>query len=208
MATPTNIQSIKVEGAKEVVKFLDQLPESTYDDARSVFLKRVAKAHAQVQVNLRTVMRVRSGTLARATRFEITGKTLKTLEGSLYVSQAGSGSTELIYARTQEYGSPQGGIKAKKAYKRLPGGPYLNIPTKNNKTAAGVTRLSAKQVFQRGGYIKYFIGGTWGVILPGTGVMFTLHKKVEVPARMGMRASMEEQIPQVLEDLKNLIGEE
>jgi len=109
----------------------------------------------------------------------------------------------LVYTLTQEYGAT---IKAKKAYRNVPGGPYLNIPTKANKTAAGVTRLTARMVFDRGGYIQRTASKKWGVFLKNQ-MMFALVKQVDIPPRLGMREAAADEVPTILYKLQQMIGE-
>jgi len=107
----------------------------------------------------------------------------------------------VVYAPIHEYG---GVIKAARAYRKVPGGPYLNIPASANKTKAGVMRYTAKDVFQMGGYIRR-IGRRWGVML-GKQLMFTLHKEVTIPARLGFRDAVDAEIPTLLSELNRLSG--
>jgi hypothetical protein len=88
----------------------------------------------------------------------------------------------------------------------VPGGPYLNIPTSANKTASGVTRLQAREVFNRGGYITQTKGGVWGVFLLGQ-MMFSLKKQVKIPARLGMIDAAEDEVPTLLNKLRNVLCE-
>lgn len=199
---PLKTTNITVEGADEVSKFLRRMPQRTYEDARKVFAKRAAMAHETVQENARTKLKRRTGHLARSIKFQVTGQSLETLEGHVYSGRV-PGAEELPYVLTHEFGAR---ISAKKAYKRLPGGPYLNIPLDDNKTPAGVTRMSAKTVFQQGGYIIRGRGAKFYVVHPSKGLMFALVKRVTVPPRLGMREAVEEQVPGLLKDLRQVIG--
>ena len=136
----------------------------------------------------------------RSLRTSVTGTTLKTLRASFY-SAANVAGTEVKYAPMQEIG---GIIRAKNAYKNMPGGPFLNIPGKANLTAAGVMRKSAKQVFDEGGHI---IGRTVHN-KDYTELMFYLVKEVTIPARLGMVDAGTDQIPTILSGLRDLIGED
>lgn len=196
----TGPSTVAAQGASEVSRFIDGLPDQLYDEARKIFATRAAKAHAEVQENARTKLKRRTGHLSRSIKFQVTGSDLKTLEASVYASKA-VGGEEVVYAKTHEFGAE---IKAKRAYKRVPGGPYLNIPTANNKTPAGVTRMPPKEVFNQGGFLLRFASGRWGVVHPGKGLMYILVKKVSIPARLGMRAAVDEQVPRLIEDLRRL----
>ena len=107
-----------------------------------------------------------------------------------------------MYAPTHEFGAT---IKAKNAYKGVPGGPYLNIPTRNNKTPAGVTMLQAREVFNQGGYIAKFKSGRYGVMMDGQ-LMFSLHKEVEIPKRLKMIETAEGEIPTMLSRIAAAVG--
>ena len=134
-------------------------------------------------------------------RTSVTGTKLSSLRASIY-SAANVGGIPVAYAPIHEYG---GTIKAIDKYTGVPGGPYLNIPTGSNKTAAGVMKMSAKMVFDDGGYIQKSKAGNWGVFL-GSQMMFVLKKQVKIPARLGMADAAESQIPTILSSLQELIG--
>jgi hypothetical protein len=192
---------------EEVERYLSDFPEETFEQARAIFLEKIAKAHTRVQANLRLRMKVRTGNLSRATRFSVTGTNLRTLDAHLYVAHQQSGE-EMVYAKTHEYGSPPGGIVAKNAYKNVPGGPYLNIPAKPNLTPAGVMRKGPRTVFEEGGFIVQAASGRWVVMDREGTLMFSLVKKVHIPPRMGMRKAMDDQTPHLLKDLQEIIGTE
>ena len=205
--------TITVTGDNEVRKFLDNLPSFLYDGARKGLEATLLRAQSGVVANFNTSgsplsankLTSRSGRLAKSIRTEITGNDLKTLSGQLF--------TRTIYAPIQEEG---GTITAKNAYGKVPGGPYLNIPTKQNKTSAGVQRMSAREVFANGGFIFKSKAGNWIVALPGIQLnefgtidnvpvpMFILKKSVTIRPRLGMVKSAVDQIPYYLNLLDNL----
>lgn len=189
--------NVDVVGLEEVKGWLSKFPEETYQTARDAIHSAMFRAKAKTQQNAKTILKVRSGALRRSIRFSTSGKTLSTIRGSFYAAHKEKGAT-VAYAPIHEYG---GTIKAKNAYKKVPGGPYLNIPAKANKTPAGVMRSSARQVFQNGGFIR---GRT--IVLKGK-VMFYLVKQVKIRARLGMNKAAEDEIPTLLGELQNLIGE-
>lgn len=191
------IIKIDVVGLEKVQEYLTDFPEETYQDARDAINDAMFRAKATTQQNARSILKVRSGALRRSIQFTTKGKTLSTLQGSFYAAHK-SGAATVAYAPIHEYG---GTIKAKNAYKKVRGGPYLNIPAKANKTPAGVIRNSARQVFQNGGFIR---GRT--IVLKGK-VMFYLVKQVRIRPRLGMNKAAEAEIPTLLGDLQNLIGE-
>lgn len=189
--------NIDVVGLEEVQGYLKKFPDETYQNARDAIHNAMFKAKATTQQNTRTRLKVRSGALRRSIRFATSGKTLSTIRGSFYAAHKEKGAT-VAYAPIHEYG---GTVKAKNAYKKVPGGPYLNIPAKANKTPAGVMRSSARQVFQNGGFIR---GRT--VILNGK-VMFYLVKQVKIRPRLGMNKAADAEIPTLLGELQDMIGE-
>ena len=193
-------KSVEIEGKEELSRFVNELPITLFTDVKTIFQKRAAKAHSTVQDNARTKLKRRTGQLARSIKYSVTGETLKTLEASVYASKT-VGSEEIVYAKTHEFGAT---ITAKKAYKRVPGGPYLNIPTDANQTPAGVMRMGPREVFNQGGFMKRLPSGRWGVIHPDKGLMFILVKRVTIPARLGMRDAVEAEIPWLLDDLRQL----
>ena len=110
--------------------------------------------------------------------------------------------SNVIYAPLQEFG---GTVKAKNKYLNVPGGPYLNIPLSPNKTAAGVMRFSAKDVFlSQGGFIFKSSKGNWIVRNKEGQNMFVLKKQVTVPARLGMNKAAENEIPTLLGKLNDI----
>ncbi|KKN41610.1 hypothetical protein LCGC14_0721430 [marine sediment metagenome] len=196
----------KVEAVNlaEVQQYLDDLPEDTFDDAKLVFQTAVLEAHKTVSKNLKSKLNSRTGTLARSIRTEVKGTTLRTLRAALFGARD-VGGKELVYTLVQEFGTgglPGGVIRAKNAYKGVPGGPYLNIPVGVNLTPAGVQRLSAREVFsQQGAHIR------GRAVFVGDKMMFALVKQVKIKPRLGMRDAVDAEIPTVLSSLQDLIGE-
>ncbi|GAG12006.1 unnamed protein product, partial [marine sediment metagenome] len=194
---------IEVQNLAEVRQYLDELPENFFDDTKKVFKKAVLDADRQVKINLVTKMSVRTGALRRSIRTSVAGTQLNSLRASIY-SAADVGGTPVVYAPVHEYGAT---ISAINKYLRVPGGPYLNIPTEANKTPAGVMRKSSRMIFNEGGYIQKTRRGAWGVFL-GSKMMFVLKKKVEIPARLGMVDAAEDQVPTILSSLAALLLKE
>jgi len=190
--------SVKTINLKDVAEYLKNMPEDTFTQAKTVMSKGVAAINKQVKDNATNILNVRSGRLRRSLQFEVSGTNLKNIQASVYSASVVGGSP-VAYAPIHEYG---GTIKAKNKYKGVPGGPYLNIPTDANKTPAGVTRLNARQVFQAGGYI-----GGRVVFNNADEPMFYLVKSVTIPARLGMEAAAEDEIPTILSGLASVIGE-
>jgi len=180
-----------VSGISSVIRVLTETPETTYRRSRVAFNRAVVKAHREVGRNFRGALKSRTGQLRRSISFEVTGDSLATLSGNI--------SSNSIYAPIHEYG---GTIKAKDKYTGLDGKPYLNIPLDANKTAAGVMRLSAYQVFEGGGFIIKSKRGKW-LVMSGEGVpMFVLIEQVHITARLGMRDAMANATDELIKELR------
>lgn len=190
--------NVELSGHREAMDYLRRLPGNMYEGARKAMADATTKADAQVKKNLRTKLSVRSGALRRSIRVSVAGASLADLRASIY-SASLAGGQEIVYAPVHEFGAT---IKAKNAYKGVPGGPYLNIPAKANKTASGVTRMQAREVFAKGGHLVRF-GRKWAVYLDGRR-MFSLVKSVKIPARLGMGDAAEAQVPTLLSKLAQL----
>lgn len=108
----------------------------------------------------RTRLRVRTGFLIKAIRARVESDT-DAVYGLLGI--ATTSDRVLVYAAVQELGS-NGPIRAKNAYRNVPGGPYLNIPLDAALTPAGVTRFSAREaesVYPGGTVIAKSKKGNW-----------------------------------------------
>ena len=184
---------VSIRGAEEVQAYLKSLPEEVFVHAKGDFQK--SSRNLQQTMTQRVTsgpLRRRSGALARSFKSAVSGTDLRTLSASVF-----TGST---YAPIHEYG---GTIKAKRAYKGVPGGPYLNIPTQSNKTSAGRLRLSARDVFNEGGFLVKSKGpkAKYALILNGK-AMFVLVKQVVIKAKLGMRKEGEDEARTLLSNLK------
>lgn len=177
----------------EVNAFLRTLPEEIFSLAKAYFQEAAMSADAKIKENATSKLKVRTGNLRKSIRFEVSGTTLATIKASIYAAGA-IGANTIVYAPIHEYG---GTIKAKNAYKGVPGGPYLNIPADENKTPAGVTRKQAREVFNMGGYRV-------GKVVYLNGVaMFYLVKQVTIKPRLGMVKAVEDEIPTLLDKLRS-----
>lgn len=184
-------ETVTVVGLDEVVKLLNDLPAQSFDVAKKAISKAVLNTHAQVS-SYSGGLNNRSGLLRRSLKTDVKGATLKDLSGDVY--------TDVKYAPIHEKG---GTVKAIDKYLRVPGGPYLNIPLAANKTAAGVMRMNARQVFNGGGYIVKSRMGNY-LVMSGSGQpMFVLKKQVTIPARLGMEKAAEDEIPTLLSTLSS-----
>jgi len=193
----------EIKNLREIDEYLDTLPEETLGDVKRVFGKYILKAHAIVQRNTKWRLTKRTGALSRSIQTQVSGTSLKDVNASIF-SKFKVGGAEVIYAPIHEYG---GTINAINKYVRVPGGPYLNIPTASNKTPAGVMILSAREVFMATGYVRRTSTGKYGVFIMNT-MMFVLVKRVHIPPRLGMRTAVDRQISPMLRELVDTIGEE
>ena len=186
-------ENISVINLTEVVDFLNGLTESTFEIAKTEIATALFNADNSIKND--TELMTRTGNLFQSIQTRVEGNGFSSLQASIY--------TTSVYAPTHEYGAT---IRAIDKYMGVPGGPYLNIPTSSNKTAAGVTRKTATQVFSVGGHVVKFKSGKYGVMLNGQ-VMYTLHKSVEIPARLGMFDKTEAEVPTLLSNIASQIGE-
>lgn len=172
-------------------------PERAFPVIKSAFSKSVFKIHAEVLANTRTNLKRRTGALGKSLKAIVVGNNLETLEGIVY--------SDIVYAPIHEYG---GVITAKNAYRGVPGGPYLNIPLPPNQTGAGVTRKSAKQVFDDGGFIYQSKRGNWLVAQNKNGTlqnMFVLKKQVTIEPRLGIRKAIDDETPHMMEGMQQAV---
>lgn len=200
MVAQFRIESMSLADVRDYI--LD-IPEKSFDDAKMVFKKAVIAADSEIKGRFGSEIQSRTGSLRRSLGTFVDGNQLSNLQASIYAAAYAAG-VPLVYTMAQEFG---GTIKAIDKYKKVPGGPYLNIPVFSNLTAAGVMRMGAREVFKAGGYIAKFGGRKWGVFLKGK-MMFVLRKEVTLKPRLGMIDAAEKQIPTILSSLQNLIGEE
>lgn len=185
-----SVFQVEVQGAAEVQTLLKGIPERLYKGAQKAFGKAVFAAHDEVLNNLAgNPLKSRTGALARSMTPEVSGSPLSGLSGRIY--------SGMIYAPIQEKG---GTVVAKNKYMGVPGGPYLNIPTQSNKTAAGVQRMTPQMVFAAGGFVFKRKNGGYGVMLGDT-MMFSLVKSVTIKGGLGMVKAADNQIPTLLSDL-------
>lgn len=184
-------ESVTVVGLDEVSNLLKELPGHSFEVTKTAISKAALNTHATVS-SYSGGLHNRSGLLRRSLKTDVKGTTLNDLSGDVY--------TDVKYAPIHEKG---GTVKAIDKYLRVPGGPYLNIPLAANKTAAGVMRMNARQVFNGGGYIVRSRIGNY-LVMSGTGQpMFVLKKQVTIPARLGMEKAADDEIPTLLSTLSS-----
>ena len=191
--------NIGLQGVDDVKNLLKRLPDQLFDKSKKAVSDSVFRVHQKVSDRVRDgvddTLHSRTGALKRSLKPSVTGTTLDKLDGRI--------STTSIYAPTHEFGAT---IKAKDKYLRVPGGPYLNIPLPPNKTAAGVTRKTARQVFLGGGYLVK--GPRRYVVMDASHKpMFVLVKQVTIKPRLKMIQTAEEEVPTLLSNLSALMNE-
>lgn len=195
--------TVETEGFDEIETVLNLIPESKKKQAKKEFSKSSLAVQKAVSNRVRngTPLFSRTGQLRRSLRpvsygETTSGTTLNTV--SAFVSAGGPAAK---YAPVHEFGAT---IKAKKAYSRVPGGPYLNIPLPANKTPSGVTRFSARQVFTSGGFLIKTNSGNW-IVFSGNGrPMFILRKQVTIPPRLGLRDESNKEARNLIDRLRRL----
>jgi hypothetical protein len=192
---------VTVVGVDRVQDFLRGVPIHLTEQARDAIRESVFRVHQGITNRIRNgPLYSRTGRLRRSFKTEVSKAPFL---GDIY----GRVSTDVKYAPVHEEGAT---IRAKNAYTTLPGGPYLNIPSSLNKTPAGVTRNSAREVFSRGGHIRPLRSAPradYAVFL-GDQPMFWLVKQVTIPARLQARKTAEDEVPTLLANLRALINED
>lgn len=192
--------SVDVEDVDGLGELLAGMPKIHFESAKEVIRQSAFTIQREVTDRIRFgPLNSRTGQLARSIRTEVHGTTMRTLGGSVY--------TDKIYAPIHEQG---GTIRAKRAYSGVPGGPYLNIPSDANKTDAGVQRMSSTGVFNAGGYLIPLANSPsarYALMLDNV-PMFWLVKSVDIPARLGLQESTDDEIPTLLSNLSDLLQEE
>ncbi len=193
--------SVSARGIGEIEDWLKNMPDETFQQAKRVFARAMFNAQSDVNDNIND----RTGNLARSIQTEVIGTDIDSLRVSLYSAASVDGAA-VIYGPIHEFGGTIRPVNNRYAW--VPGGPYLNIPEDANLNPSQTMRMSATQVFASGeASVDIKPGGGWGVYM-GAALMFSLIKKAEIPATLGMRKAVEDQIPTVLSELQNLIGEE
>jgi len=193
MAKPT----VEIQGLDEVKRLLAEMPEALFLETK----KTLAETTLTIQRNVilgfngdaSISLQTRTGNLQRSIKTENRGKDLSTLRSSVF--------TNSIYAPIHEEG---GTIKEKNAFKALPGGPYLAIPSDMNKTAAGVTRFSPTDAFNLGADLRQIRNprkAQFMIVEENVGPLFWLVPEVIIKARLGMQDETDKQIPILINEL-------
>lgn len=194
--------SVRVED-NGLAEYMKDLPDDVYIAARRVFANSVLAADAEIKDNATHKIEVRTGALRRSIQSEVNGFSLSTLKASVFSGPSGR-TKPIAYAPIHEEG---GTVKAKNAYTRVPGGPYLNVPVADNLTPAGVMRMTPGMVFKQGGHLTKSKKGRWLVFLDDR-LMFVLIKSVTIKPQLGMRKAADKQVGIILSELQALIGED
>ncbi len=184
---------VDIRGEDSVSDMLKKMPEEMFKNVRKDFRRAVFNVQKNVIVPMamgENGLQSRTTNLARSVRTSVRGATIDDLTSEVY--------TDSPYALIHEVG---GVINAKKAYRKMRGGPFLNIPTDANKTASGVTRMSPREVFAGGGKIRWSASGQKFLMFEGT-PMFTFAKSVTIPARLGMAKAGNDEVPTLISNLK------
>lgn len=202
--TSTTRFSVSAPLTSAIAEEMRGVPVSLFLETKRVFANATRSAQREVVSGIRSgPLYRRTGALARSIQTEVIGSDIGTLSASLFSANPG-GEKAVVYAPIHELG---GTVKAKNKYMGVPGGPYLNIPLPANKTAAGVTRRSARTVFASGGTLAR-AGTRWFVIGKPTTKskrivpMFILVKQVVIPARLGMLSTATSYLPDILAGIR------
>lgn len=138
----------------------------------------------------------RTGELSRSFNTRVYGRDkIESVGGRVF--------TNSPYAPIHEYG---GTIRAKRAYASLPGGPFLNIPSDQNKTPAGVMRLSPREAFNAGAFIVPINSARAKfMVLLNNKPLFWLVKSVTIKPKLEFVSTAEAEVPTLLSTItKNL----
>ncbi len=183
-----------MEGLDAAMKTIADAPPKIFKNIKRLFQISAFEIQSEIIDNATNKLHRRTGNLANSIHVIVVGDQLSELNLYAY--------SNVIYARTHE-GHDDGSsyvIRAKNAYKNVPGGPYLNIPLPPNKTPAGVMRHTASQVFAKGGHIVKSKSGKWIVLgrtHNGFAPMFVLKKEVTIPPRLGMKQAISDELPRL-----------
>ncbi len=194
---------IQIQGLDEVKKLLADMPDAIFTEVKKSLANTVLTIQKNVVLGFNgdasKSLQTRTGNLQRSIKTENTGTDLSTLRSSVF--------TKSIYAPIHEEG---GTIKAKNAFLGLEGGPYLAIPSDLNKTKAGVTRFSPRDAFSAGASIRRLrnpVKAQFMVIDKDLGPLFWLVPEVIIKARLGLQSETDKQIPNLIDELNDVLLE-
>jgi len=193
----------EIQGLDEVKQLLKEMPEAVFVETKKSLAKTVLTVQRNVVLGFNRdpsiSLQTRTGDLQRSIRTENKGTDLSSLRSSIF--------TKSIYAPIHEKG---GTIKAKKAFRGLPGGPYLAVPSDINKTRAGVVRFSPRDAFAVGASIRKLRNpkkAEYMIIDNDLGPLFWLVPEVIIKARLGLQSETDKQIPNLIDDLNEVLLE-
>lgn len=192
--------TVDVRGIPEVLAMLREFPDETFKAATIAMRVATVNAKRTIQGRFQSYSGVRggndlqnrSGNLRRSIRRETTGVDLASLFSRVF--------SDSEIASVHELGAT---ITAKNKYSRVPGGPYLNIPTPSNLSATGTTIMSPGAIFATGGFIFRSKSGNFLVANKKGVPMFVLVKSVTIKPRLGMEEAVVDEIPTLLRVLSD-----
>jgi len=184
--------NVEIEGVEKLKEILKKLPERIFPGVKSEYRKAIGGLHREMQERISGgVLKRRTGELSRSFISGVSGSKLSDVFGMV--------ATRSKYAPIHEYG---GAITPKTAK-------HLTIPLPDNKTKAGVTRKSARQLISEGK--SFFRKSKRGNLILFTNnrgdlkPMFVLVDRVSIPARLGFSQTAQKWFESLLTSLIGLI---
>lgn len=177
---------------KNVREYIDSLPEEVFDEAKQAFDEASIEAYNNIINRVSGYpLKVGSGKLRSSIKRNIEGTSISTIRTSI--------TSNSPYIKTHEFGAT---IKAKNKYMWLKGGPYMNIPTKENMNN-GLVVYSSRTLFNYGAKIRTSSQG-FGIYSAGIR-MFNLVKQVKINPTLKFRETALDSIPTLLSKLQQLM---
>lgn len=191
MPQPVLDVRVEVQGLDRVQRLMHELPPVLFAGVKKELGKGLLKIQGDVQARIQSgannSLHTRTGQLRRSWQVTLKGTSFETLDAQFW------SDSPYAYVHEGEGTGTSQTIRAKHAYSRVPGGPYLNIPLAANKTPAGVTRMQAREVFGQGGYLIRSRSGKWIVML-NSKPMFVLVRQVRIPSRLRLREILDQNV--------------
>lgn len=192
-------EPIKIVGLEEAIERLRQSGEVGAEVLRDSIRSRI------YNIRNKMVQRTKNGPI-----YSRTGELSRSFHSKSYGnlsdidSIGGKVWTNSPYAAIHEFG---GTIEAKRAYANLPGGPFLNIPSDDNKTPAGVMRMNAREVFNAGAHIQRINGPKAKyMVLLNDKPMFWLVKSVTIKPKLEFKSTAEAEVPTLLSSINKKLA--
>jgi hypothetical protein len=195
---------VRLEGVEELLNDLERFEPTLAPRVRDEANATAAAVANDVKNRIRDgsgdTLHSRTGQLRRSIRYGSSGTRLRDVRAEVY-----SDASIASYAPVHELGAT---IRAKDAYRGLPGGPYLHFPVGQNLTPAGVQRMTGREVFAAGAHIRPTASPAfpYRVVLDGE-TMFLLTKQVTIPPRLEMIETAEDAVPDLTRRIGVLITE-